>query len=389
MKTMHFFHSYLHPTEQWAYNLLRNLPRAEVHVAARYYLKYNFYDRGFHYCPSIYGDLIARDFSLPWNKLQNWLPKLFAKSIYRIWDKESAFFAEYARDKGIDLLHAHFGPTAWLFREVVTITKLPLVISFYGYDYHFKIKREPVFEKRYRQLFDLATLVTAEGPHGASQLEKLGCPANKIKVLPLGIKLKASLPERRRHFTGKNFRLLQIASFAKKKGQIHTIQAFKHALLTYPDLELTLVGNEREEGLRAEVEQYIQNHSLADKVQILDWIDYQQLHPFMSEYDAFIHPSLHTPDGDCEGGAPTILLDAMAAGLPIISTRHCDIPFVVGEGAWSWLAEEGDIKGLTDGILYMVENRLNNPMPMLNRLNKNHDIKQVGKNALALYESIC
>ena len=29
---------------------------------------------------------------------------------------------------------------------------------------------------------------------------------------------------------------------------------------------------------------------------------------------------------DCEGGAPIVLLDAQATGLPIISTKHCDIP---------------------------------------------------------------
>jgi colanic acid/amylovoran biosynthesis glycosyltransferase len=55
-------------------------------------------------------------------------------------------------------------------------------------------------------------------------------------------------------------------------------------------------------------------------------------------------------DGDCEGGAPIVLLDAKATGMPIISTRHCDIPQEVVDGVTGILSEEGDIDGLADAI---------------------------------------
>ena len=48
-------------------------------------------------------------------------------------------------------------------------------------------------------------------------------------------------------------------------------------------------------------------------------------------------------DGDSEGGAPTILLEAQAIGTPIVTTRHADIPNVVPEGPGVYLCDEHDV----------------------------------------------
>ena len=64
----------------------------------------------------------------------------------------------------------------------------------------------------------------------------------------------------------------------------------------------------------------------------------------------FIHPSREAADGDCEGGAPIVLLDAQATGLPAISTRHCDIPEEVLDGESGLLVSEGDTEALAHCI---------------------------------------
>jgi glycosyltransferase involved in cell wall biosynthesis len=48
---------------------------------------------------------------------------------------------------------------------------------------------------------------------------------------------------------------------------------------------------------------------------------------------------------------PVILLEAAASGMPLIGTRHCDIPEIVVEGQTGWLCEERDIAGLTNALL--------------------------------------
>lgn len=352
MKVLHLFKSYLPPSQQWAFNLIKHLPDVENHIAARHYLQHNFYDEELHYCQAPLDGLIAWDHSTSWNRWQNWLPKLWIKASQKILQKEMSNVIRYALEYKVDILHAHFGPTAWLFLPVAQKTGLPLVISFYGYDYQYKVQQQPAYKKRYQLLFQKAAIVTAEGPHGASQLVAMGCPEEKVKVVPLGVDVEA-IQKRTNSKLPNSLKLLQIASYTRKKGHIHTVKAFARALLKCPNMHLTLVGDEREAGVKQEVLGFIEAQKLNDKVTLLDWIDYRQLHPFMASYDVFIHPSRHTELGDCEGGAPTILLDAMAVGLPVISTRHCDIPFVVGEAGR--LVEEGDVEGLADVIVLFYE----------------------------------
>ena len=64
----------------------------------------------------------------------------------------------------------------------------------------------------------------------------------------------------------------------------------------------------------------------------------------------FVQPSLTAPDGDSEGGAPTTLLEAQACGLPVLTTRHADIPEVVREDDSALLSEEEDVGGLAANI---------------------------------------
>lgn len=352
MKVLHLFQSYLPPSQQWAYNLIKNLPEIENHIAARHYLKHDFYSPGFHFCDAPMDGVIAWDHSTSWLLWKNWLPKMWIKASQKLLNKEMNNVTVYALKHKIDILHAHFGHTAWLFRSVAQKTGLPFVISFYGHDYQYKIQQKPVYKKRYKRLFQEASMVTAEGPHGAMQLEAIGCPPKKIKVIPLGVNTEA-IPERDYKKKLNSLSLLQIASYTRKKGHIYTVKAFAEALKICPNMSLTLVGDEREVGIKQEVIKYIKTQQIEDKVSLLDWLDYKELHRFMAQYDVFIHPSCHTEMGDCEGGAPTILLDAMAVGLPIISTQHCDIPFVVGEE--EGLAEEKNVEGLTKSISWFYQ----------------------------------
>ena len=121
-------------------------------------------------------------------------------------------------------------------------------------------------------------------------------------------------------------KLVQIASFTEKKGHIYTVKAFAKALNTCPNLALTLVGDDREPIVKKQILDYIQKKHLEKKIKILDFVDFSRLYEFLKDFQVFIHPSCYAKDKDCEGGAPIILLDAQATGMPVISTTHCDIP---------------------------------------------------------------
>ena len=69
----------------------------------------------------------------------------------------------------------------------------------------------------------------------------------------------------------------------------------------------------------------------------------------------YVAPSMTDTDGDSEGGVPVALIEMVASGMPVVSTRHCDIPGVVRDGVTGYLAEEHDVGDLVGQIRRMIE----------------------------------
>jgi len=68
----------------------------------------------------------------------------------------------------------------------------------------------------------------------------------------------------------------------------------------------------------------------------------------------FISPSVTASDGDTEGGAPVSIVQMAASGMPIVATRHCDIPNVLPKNAE--LADERDVAGLVSRLRGLIAN---------------------------------
>jgi colanic acid/amylovoran biosynthesis glycosyltransferase len=71
----------------------------------------------------------------------------------------------------------------------------------------------------------------------------------------------------------------------------------------------------------------------------------------------YLAPSCTAEDGDSEGGAPVTLMEMAAAGLLVVSSRHADIPEVITDGVCGLLADEGDVDGLIEHLIWLTEHR--------------------------------
>lgn len=349
MKVLHLFRHYLPATQNWAYRLLRHTPEVEIHIAANHYLKQNFYAPDFTFVDNHLDDSQVLDYSLNARKPREFLKKLALKSLPFLVGSYENRILQHVRKHKIDLLHAHFAPVAWQYRKLARRTKLPFVVSFYGYDYERLPFTQPEFQERYRLLFQQAQAFICEGSHGGRILDKMGCPREKIHMAPLGVEVD-QIPFFQREKRAQNLRLLQLASFTEKKGHLDTLRAFAAALPSCPNMRLSLVGNEKEKGRKEKIQKFIFDRQLADKVELKEPLPYEQLYQFLKGFDVFIHPSHYTADRDCEGGAPVVLLDAQATGLPVIATTHCDIPALVRDGEGGVLSPEKDWQALAESI---------------------------------------
>jgi colanic acid/amylovoran biosynthesis glycosyltransferase len=98
-----------------------------------------------------------------------------------------------------------------------------------------------------------------------------------------------------------------------------------------------------------------------------------------------IHPSVTARDGDSEGGAPTVLLEAQAVGTPIVTTRHADIPHVVPEGPGVWLCDERDVPSLGDALVAALEQRTpSSPSHVV----AHHDVTKLAPRLEAIYARV-
>jgi colanic acid/amylovoran biosynthesis glycosyltransferase len=253
---------------------------------------------------------------------------------------------------GARVLHAHFGYTGCHVLPLARRTGLPLVTSFYGEDAS-ALPQRPGWRERYAELFEAGALFLVEGPAMAQRLFALGCPREKVAIQHIAIELDG-YPFRARHPKpfGAPVTLLFCASFREKKGLRYALEALALAREKHPELVLRVIGDGPGRG---EAHELARRLGVSDRVRWLGFLPHREIIGEMDAADLFVQPSVTAADGDTEGGAPTTLLEAQACGVPVLATRHADIPHVVAEGDSALLVPERDADALAEHLRLLLD----------------------------------
>jgi colanic acid/amylovoran biosynthesis glycosyltransferase len=257
-------------------------------------------------------------------------------------ERYERLIAEEARRHGCLLLHAHFGWSGPPSLRASRSLDVPLVTTFYGRDLsesHRTRRRDP-----YASLFAEGSLFMCEGPAMAAHLERIGGPSARIRVVPIGIELERfpfSMRPRERPLI-----LIQCARLVEKKGVDLTIRAFAAARPRLGESELWIVGDGP---LRSDLERLAAHLGVEASVRFHGLVSHDVYRHLAEAAHMCVQPSRTASDGDTEGGAPVVLLEMQALGVPVVATRHADIPAVVSRPAE--LVEEEDVDGLAERII--------------------------------------
>lgn len=252
------------------------------------------------------------------------------------------------------LLHAHFGYTGAQLLPVKRKTDLPLVTTFYGEDVS-ALAKEKKWIKAYKKLFKIGDLFLVEGPNMKKKLIEIGCPEDKIQMQRIAIKTERYPYRDRQHKNnGETVRILFCGSFREKKGLVYALKAVKKAIQIYPTLEFIIVGDGPQ---RERIDSVINENNMQPYVKLKGFLDHSQMIAEMDKADLFIHPSITAKNGNSEGGAPTVILEAQACGLPILSTTHADIPYIVNDKESGLLSAEGDVEQLSQNLIRLLQNQ--------------------------------
>lgn len=137
--------------------------------------------------------------------------------------------------------------------------------------------------------------------------------------------------------------LVNVGRMAEQKNQMLLIKAFEEILPSFPDFELRIYGGETDDGTREKLLGYVEEKGLEGKVRFMGISD--SLDTQISDAAAFILSS------DYEG-MPNVLMEAMAMGIPVISTDcPCGGPAaLIRQRENGILAPVGDVKGMAAAI---------------------------------------
>ena len=348
---LHIYNAYLAQSENWSYFQIKSLSNAyDIHIGSVHKVENDFDLRRFktYYYP--WGSQIKEYWELSNSNVFNIIKKL------RIWIRTNIthtpyrYFNSILSRNNIQLIHFHFADVSWKYMQIAIKNRIPFCVSFYGWDYEKLPHTKPVYKTRFKQIFESASKIIVEGAHGKKVLIKHGCPKEKIEIIKLGVP-KSSVQLKPIEKEKGELKLIQVSALKEKKGVLNTLKAYSEARKVCPNIHLTIGGDSHDEAYKKKIHQLVDQLNLNKHVKLIGHVNLNELNNVISKHQVFIHPSQYASDMDSEGGAPIVILNAQACGLPVISTIHCDIPDEVIDNSTGLLVNENSVDELKEAII--------------------------------------
>jgi len=246
------------------------------------------------------------------------------------------------------LIHAHFGPDGVFALNIAKAICIPLIVTFHGYDATMKddfFRNSYFIHRKYLKqrecLFKHCSIFIAVSDFIRQKLLELGVPEDKVLVHYIGIDINKFKPLVQ---ISREPIILFVGRLVEKKGCTFLIQAMKDVQLSFPNVELVIIGDgplrkELEHEAKSNLKKYRFLGTQPSNV-VLDW---------MNRAKIFSVPSITAELGDAEGFG-IVFAEAQAMGVPVVSFSSGGIPEAVANGETGFLLPEKDWQGLANKI---------------------------------------
>ena len=248
-----------------------------------------------------------------------------------------------------DVLLCHFGPIgarAARLRDAGMV-RGRVVTVFHGFDVSAFVRRSG--SDTYAQLFKTGDLFLPISDHWRRRLITLGCPPARIAVHRMGIDCSKFNFAVRERLEGEPLRLATVARLVEKKGVEYAIRAVARLVAGGVDVEYSIVGDGP---LRGAMVQLVAELGLSERVKIMGAMAHADVAALLARSHVMVAPSVTAANGDMEG-IPVAMMEAMASGLPVVSTLHSGIPELVRDGVTGYLVPERDTDALAAKLEYV------------------------------------
>ena len=253
---------------------------------------------------------------------------------------------------GLDLLHVHYAvphaTSAWLAKEMLARSGPKVVTTLHGTDITL-VGQDPSYYPITRFSIQRSDGLTAVSEYLKREtVERFQIAPERIRVIPNFVDLdkyrRDAYPCHRSQFTATDDEklLMHISNFRGVKRVNDAVRIFARVARRLP-ARLLMVGDGPQRG---PAQQVAEEEGVADRVIFLG--KQQSVAELLSCADLFLLPSEQEAFG-------LVALEAMACGVPVVATRVGGIPEVVPDGTAGRLAPVGDVEGMAEGAIWLLE----------------------------------
>jgi colanic acid/amylovoran biosynthesis glycosyltransferase len=260
--------------------------------------------------------------------------------------QQAMILARTVHERGIRHLHAHFGTIA------TTVSRLAAAMAgiTYSFTAHAKdIFHESVSKRDFRSKMDDAAAVVTVSHYNLEHLAaEFPSVADRIVHIDNGLDLS--------HFryeepTCREPLVLGIGRFVEKKGFTYLIEACSEIFKAMPRARCEIIGvGVLEDELRSQIDRL----GLQGSVRLLGPQPQEEVRRKLRQASVLAAPCVLAADGDRDG-LPTVLLEAMAIGTPVVSTDVTGIPEILEDGVTGLAIPQRDSSALAGACQRLLE----------------------------------
>ncbi|TAK94927.1 glycosyltransferase family 1 protein [Patescibacteria group bacterium] len=263
--------------------------------------------------------------------------------------KAYRFASQLARKNKYDLSHSFFtvpcGVVSWIMKVKY---KIPYIVSLRGSDV-------PGYSERFTLIYKILTPIITfvwrksaaviSNSQGLKELALKSAPKQNIGIIYNGIDM-SEFAFAERPVTSDKFTVLCVSRITPRKGIRYLIEAVAQVANKYPFVKLQLIGEGDE---KEELERMTNDKLKISNVEFLGRIEHNKLPTYYQNADVFVLPSLNE-------GMSNTMLEALASGLPLVSTNTGGAEELVAEGKNGFLVKMKDADDIATKLETLIQN---------------------------------
>jgi glycosyltransferase involved in cell wall biosynthesis len=250
----------------------------------------------------------------------------------------------------VGLVHAHVSMrgSVWrksVFLELARLARVPTVVQLHGsaFEEFYEEECGPLGRWLVRRMLEGASAVIALSENRRAYLARIA-PAARVVVIPNMVQVEPLEADMQGTGAARSSNgILFLGEIGKRKGTYDLVRALAEVAAVRPDVRLVAAGS----GELEEVRRLASEIGMEERLTLPGWVSGEEKARLLAEAAVYVLPSYNED-------LPVSILEAMAAGLPVVSTRVGGIPDAVRHGAEGFLTAPGTPRELAQYILRLL-----------------------------------